>query len=66
MSALLKKGDRIRLNVATVTGWRGKGTVLFDSYGRDSLVSFHGDGTPQNSVSTAVRFQVSRLRDQSQ
>jgi len=41
---LLKKGDRIRLKVRTIFGWKGTGTVTEDQLHADDNVYFRKDG----------------------
>lgn len=63
----LKKGDRIRLKVRTMSGWIGSATVIEqvpDTFS-DSLVWFARDGRDPNEQCCALRSQVAKLRDQS-
>jgi hypothetical protein len=67
---LLKKGDRIRLNVRTIAGWKGKGTVMQDQKTPESSVRFIKDGTHLESIEyeigcEALRREVSMLRAKS-
>lgn len=56
----LKKGDRIRLKVKTVFGWKGTGTVIRQNA---DMVSFQCDGeTGDLSTGTAMRWEVSKIR----
>lgn len=65
----LNAGDRIRLKVRTIGGWKGKGTVLTDQEngGPWALVRFRpDDGNDWSGHGfIACRFQVAKLRDQS-
>jgi hypothetical protein len=55
----LKKGDRIRLKVRTISGWEGIGTITEDQEG-DSI-SFRKDGgTEENN--RAMRHEVTLLK----
>jgi hypothetical protein len=60
----LKKGDRIRLNVYTISGWKGLGTVTEDQV--DDTVTFRRDGEDPESWfsgrSCAMRHEVSVVR----
>ena len=62
MKNTLKKGDRIRLNVRTMTGWKGCGTVTRDQC--CNLVAFRPDGrtTDLGFDSHAMRNEVTKLK----
>ena len=62
---ILKKGDRIRVNVRLLSGRRGLATVTEDQSesGDYSLVKFLPDGNYLDNC-YACRYQVSKLRDQ--
>ena len=57
---LLKVGDRIRLKVRALSGWKGLGTVTRDQIPGSGLVSFRGDGHMDESV--AGREEVAAMR----
>lgn len=61
----LQKGDRIRLKVGTIGGWKGTATVLEHSV-CDDTVEFLKDGyTPDEygrSYCYAFRHEVSKIR----
>lgn len=61
---LLKAGDRIRLKVRTITGWRGTGTVIVDMVHPDGAVRFRRDETPADQWEHCVagRHEVALLR----
>lgn len=65
---LLRKGDRIRLKVPTIAGWRGKATVTLDQCKPDDLVVFAKDGDdpedPMKNRCCACRHEVALLRNQ--
>ncbi len=63
----LKKGDRIRLKVRTISGWIGLATVTHDQHGwdrDDDLVNYIRDGKPHDINCFALRREVAKLRDQ--
>ena len=58
---LLKKGDRIRLKVRTIGGWKGTGTVTEDqAYGSDTIW-FRKDGGRADNCA-AGRHEVALIR----
>jgi hypothetical protein len=61
----LKKGDRIRLKVRTISGWKGTGTVSEDQI--DDTIFFHKDGEDINSWiggrNCACRHEAAKLRE---
>lgn len=61
----LKKGDRIRLKVRTIFGWKGTATVVEDQR-FDDTVRFVKDGdSPDDFLATlcyACRHEVSKIR----
>lgn len=65
---LLKKGDRVRLKVRTLFGWKGKGTVIRDQLTKDSGVTFRKDGDDEHEVheyeigTEACRHEVAVMR----
>ena len=63
---LLKKGDRIRLKVRTILGWKGYGTVSEDQLHADSTVWFSRDGDDPEDImfgrSAACRHEVAKVR----
>lgn len=61
---LLKKGDRIRLTVRLVSGWKGNGTVRLDQRHHDDMVSFYKDGDDL-LIGYAAATQLALLRNQS-
>ncbi|WP_373510379.1 hypothetical protein [Thiocapsa sp.] len=65
---LLKTGDRIRLKVPTMSGWRGLATVTEDMLHPDHPVIFLKDsGDPRRDLDRcccARRHEVALLRDQ--
>jgi len=62
----LKKGDRIRLKVRTVTGWKGIGTVIKDQLHNGSGVLFKRDGHNDLCGCGALSDEVVLLRNQAQ
>lgn len=63
----LKQGDRIRLKVRSLSGWRGNGTVLADCVGNgDAVVQFAADGASGSAPSIAIRREVALLQKQVQ
>jgi len=58
---LLKKGDRIRLKVRTIFGWKGIGTVIEDQLHENSAVRFKKDENGSNNC-TACRHEVAKMR----
>jgi hypothetical protein len=69
MKRLLKSGDRIKLKVATIGGWKGTATVTENQLSFDDTVHFRPDGSaPDDWISgrcVACRHEVSLLRNQS-
>ena len=64
---LLKKGDRIRLKVRTVCGWKGMGVVVEDQFVRGGLVRFRKEGDDPGLLhdhNVACDHEVALLRDQ--
>lgn len=64
---LLKKGDRIRLKVRTMAGWKGTGTVMEDQITADGGVRFIKDGAEPGTLEyeigcDACRHEVEVLR----
>ena len=61
---LLKKGDRIRLKVRTISGWKGLGTVSEDQM--DNIIAFFKDGEDHESSllghNYAMRHEVAVIR----
>jgi hypothetical protein len=55
------KGDRIRLNVRTMGGWKGTGTIILDD---GEGVVFIKDGSVDNNASRchATRKEVTKIR----
>ena len=63
---LLREGDRIRVNVRLMSGWKGLATVTEDQYFHDGSVRFRKDGDPNDGLHNrccAMRYQVSKLRN---
>ena len=62
----LKEGDRVRAKVRTISGWKGKGTVEWDQ--RYDTVTFRQDkhGRGDGERCDMMRYQVAKLRDQTQ
>jgi hypothetical protein len=66
---LLKQGDRIRLNVRTLAGWKGMGTVPEDQLSEGDVVEFVKDAdvcTDPPSVParcSAMRDEVTLVRN---
>ena len=60
----LKTGDRIRLKVPTLCGWKGTGTVVVDMATDESAVRFTKDGQqPRHWLPcVAARHEVALLR----
>ena len=58
----LKKGDRIRLKVRTISGWKGTGTVIEDQI--TDTVLFRRDGKREGDKCSACREEVALMRDQ--
>jgi len=63
----LKKGDRIRLKVRTIGGWKGIGTVMEDEVVAGRGVRFIKDGAEPGSLDSilgcdACRHEVVVLR----
>lgn len=60
---LLKKGDKIRLKVRTLFGWKGIGIVMEDQIerGGDASIRYQKEGTEQD-MCFALRYQVSKCR----
>jgi hypothetical protein len=57
----LKKGDRIRLNTRTISGWKGIGTITEDQEQEEAAISFRKDGgTEENN--RAMRHEVTLLK----
>ena len=63
----LKTGDRIRLKVRTLGGWKGTGTVVCDMAHEDDVVLFAKDGQERRDwlPCVAARHEVSLLRGHS-
>jgi hypothetical protein len=63
---LLKKGDRIRLKVRTIGGWKGTATVTEDQISPDVTVWFRKDGSdPDDWMADrccACRHEVAVMR----
>jgi hypothetical protein len=63
---LLKKGDRIRVKVRLMSGWKGTATVTCDQYSREDTVQFIKDGDDPNDwpagLCLACRHEVLLLR----
>lgn len=57
MNRTLVKGDRVRLKVRTLFGWKGTGTVLWQS---GDLVTFTSDDVGETV--DALRDQVALIR----
>jgi hypothetical protein len=62
----LKKGDRIRLKVMTLSGWKGFGTVIEDQSLFSESIRFRKDSTPPWTAEGAIgcgamRHEVSRV-----
>ena len=64
MTALLKQGDRIRLKVRTLSGWKGTGTVAVDQLHPEDGIQFIKDGDHGPPYSGARRHEVAKLRGQ--
>lgn len=67
MTKLLKVGDRIRLKVYTINGWKGVGTVSRDQLPNDETVWFTKDNDDKDSFyfgqeSCAFRKEVAAIR----
>ncbi len=64
---LLKRGDRIRLKVRTIDGWKGVGIVTEDQLTVNSTVVFHKEDNncPPDSIwygrCFACRHEVARI-----
>jgi hypothetical protein len=60
---LLKKGDRIRLKVRTMAGWKGLGTVSADQHPYNDTIVFFRDGkSPIYDRCIAARREVALVR----
>lgn len=59
---LLKKGDRIRLKVRLITGWKGVGTVINDQLSENDSVKFKRDGFDDFLGCLAGRHEVALIR----
>ena len=59
--APLKKGDRIRLKVRTMGGWKGIGVVTQDQSASDDAVWFRKTDTGERHCS-ACRHEVAKIR----
>lgn len=59
----LKKGDRIRLKVRTVFGFKGTATVMEDQVGDepDATIRFKKDGSTEEHC-YACRHEVAKIR----
>ena len=53
---LLKKGDRIRLKVRTIGGWKGTATVTADEQLGSDLVQFRKDGDDESNWANNLNF----------
>jgi hypothetical protein len=62
MIRLLKKGDRVRLNVETISGNKGLGTVIDDQLSQHGTVWMILDG--RKGRTCCGREEISLLRDQ--
>ena len=60
----LKTGDRIRLKVPTMCGWKGTGTVVRDMTHDNDTVDFAKDGDDDWPPSVACRHEVALIRSQ--
>ena len=58
----LKKGDRIRLKVRTLGGWKGTGIVVEDQAHPNDGVRFIKDGESAPTCSSACRHEVAKMR----
>jgi hypothetical protein len=65
---LIRKGDRIRLKVCCIDGWKGYGYALNDELDRnpDAVIDFRREGIPddQDDCCIALRSQVVLCRQQ--
>ena len=68
MTRLLRAGDRIRLKVRTMGGWKGEATVVKDQHGQDDpLVYFRRDDRPDWwPPGCALRDEVALVRSSAQ
>ena len=66
MTRLLKKGDRIRVKVRLMSGWKGTATVTRNQYSSVDTVQFVKDGDDPDDwlagCCLACRHEVSLLR----
>ena len=64
MTRLLRKGDRIRLKVRTLDGWKGEAIVVEDQLSvADRLVTFRPLGSdPEMPPGLAMRHEVALIR----
>ncbi len=65
---LIRKGDRLRLKVRLVDGWKGYATALRDQLDQnpDAVIDFRREGLPadQYDLCCALRSQVVLCRQQ--
>ncbi len=65
---LIRKGDRIRLQVCCIDGWKGFGFALEDELNRDpdAVITFRREDMPEDQFNcgVALRSQVARCRQQ--
>lgn len=59
---LLKKGDTIKIKVATIFGWKGFGTVVEDQLSRDNRVIVYSENDTENERCIAMRHEVQLIK----
>ena len=62
---MLKRGDRIKVNVRLLSGWKGEGTVFQDCLNESVVFIPDGSGFTIDNIAYAALHEVSRLKDQS-
>ena len=60
---LLKKGDRIKLKVRMISGWKGEGIVTEDQHPTNDTIVFARCDNPEFSRCIAGRHQVWRMHN---
>jgi hypothetical protein len=59
VTKLLRQGDRIRLKVQTISGWKGDAVVVENQLSSDDVIAWRRDSDdPNGLVSIALRHEV--------